>query len=232
PRLHVVKVQLKGAKNRRTILTFGFPEAQFYRCQPPTRTRRLKLLLIFQDLALKNGFITALKIKHNPFAKAFLDAKERPDQRDYADDSAYEQERGFSHFAASWYLPSTPHSLIPPPAHQFPPASRPGGLPVFLISTGYPCDVSSNLQVLNLASDNWSNMSMGGHSMLPASHASHGQYGVLMSAVGNMSPNQNCGMSTYLRSSTPYSLSTSAASSPGLGNMAPVRMILLHCFPV
>ncbi|KAH9525378.1 hypothetical protein Btru_001224 [Bulinus truncatus] len=58
PRLHVVKVNSRTQK--KTILTFSFPETQF-----------------IAVTAYQNEEITALKIKHNPFAKAFLDAKER-----------------------------------------------------------------------------------------------------------------------------------------------------------
>ncbi|GFR57860.1 T, brachyury homolog [Elysia marginata] len=57
-KLHVVKVNSRTQK--KTILTFSFPETQF-----------------IAVTAYQNEEITALKIKHNPFAKAFLDAKER-----------------------------------------------------------------------------------------------------------------------------------------------------------
>ncbi|CAG5125545.1 unnamed protein product [Candidula unifasciata] len=103
PRLHVVRVNSRTQK--KTILTFSFPETQF-----------------IAVTAYQNEEITALKIKHNPFAKAFLDAKERPDQRDYIDDPTCAQERSLSHFAAPWYLaPGPAHTLVPPPAHQFAP---------------------------------------------------------------------------------------------------------------
>lgn len=44
------------------MLTFPFPETQF-----------------IAVTAYQNEEVTSLKIKYNPFAKAFLDAKERPD---------------------------------------------------------------------------------------------------------------------------------------------------------
>ncbi|CAL1531433.1 unnamed protein product [Lymnaea stagnalis] len=226
PRLHVVKVNSRTQK--KTILTFSFPETQF-----------------IAVTAYQNEEITALKIKHNPFAKAFLDAKERPDQRDFIDDPSCGQDRGLSHFAAPWYLsPSTGHPLVPPPAHQFAPhlglanphcdrlafrnTRQHGGYHPYQRRSpphhgNFQRDVSANLPMLNLASENWANMSMGGaHSMLTSGHASNSQYGMWMSGVSNLSPNQNCGMPSYLRSPAPYSLTPSSTSSPALGNMSAV----------
>ncbi|CAH2237045.1 jg9537 [Pararge aegeria aegeria] len=65
PRVHLVKV---GTDLRR-IMTYPFPETQF-----------------IAVTAYQNEEVTSLKIKYNPFAKAFLDAKERPEgyyQRDF-----------------------------------------------------------------------------------------------------------------------------------------------------
>uniref|UniRef100_A0A8C5MLG8 T-box domain-containing protein n=1 Tax=Leptobrachium leishanense TaxID=445787 RepID=A0A8C5MLG8_9ANUR len=56
PRIHIVRV---GAPQK-MITSHSFPETQF-----------------IAVTAYQNEEITALKIKHNPFAKAFLDAKER-----------------------------------------------------------------------------------------------------------------------------------------------------------
>jgi T-box len=75
PRVHVVRVpgqhDAGGADGGRTghqnsqqqqqVWTFPFPPTQFVAVT-----------------AYQNEDVTALKIKHNPFAKAFLDAKERP----------------------------------------------------------------------------------------------------------------------------------------------------------
>ncbi|GFR57864.1 brachyury protein [Elysia marginata] len=84
--------------------------------------------------------------------------------------------------------------------------------------------MSANLPMLNLASENWANMSMGGTpGMLSAASghaATQGQYGMWMSGVSNLSPNQNCAMPSYLRSPAPYSLTPStSAASPVLGNI-------------
>ncbi|XP_012937134.1 T-box transcription factor T homolog 1 [Aplysia californica] len=166
----------------------------------------------------------------------------RPDQRDFIDDPTCGQERSLSHFAAPWYLtPSPGHPLVPPPAHQFAPAlglsnphcdrlafrnSRQSGYHPYQRRSpphhagNFQRDVSSNLPMLNLASENWANMSMGGaHSMLTSGHAPQTQYGMWMSGVSNLSPNQNCAMPSYLRSPAPYSLTPSSTSSPVLGNI-------------
>ncbi|KMQ93481.1 t-related protein [Lasius niger] len=66
PRVHLVRV---GAEEQRTVLTYRFPETQF-----------------IAVTAYQNEEVTSLKIKYNPFAKAFLDAKERP-----ADSQTYPQ---------------------------------------------------------------------------------------------------------------------------------------------
>jgi hypothetical protein len=79
-RVHIVRV---GTDERR-ILTYTFPETQFIAVtayqNPEVKTQNS---LIFQHNLLteqnncKSHQVTALKIKHNPFAKAFLDSKER-----------------------------------------------------------------------------------------------------------------------------------------------------------
>jgi len=63
PRIHIIRV---GApEGERTISTHTFPETQF-----------------IAVTAYQNEEITGLKIQYNPFAKAFLDAKERSDHKD------------------------------------------------------------------------------------------------------------------------------------------------------
>ncbi|XP_008204809.1 T-box transcription factor T [Nasonia vitripennis] len=74
PRVHLVRV---GAEEQRTVLTYRFPETQF-----------------IAVTAYQNEEVTSLKIKYNPFAKAFLDAKERP-----ADSQSYPQ------YSGAWFLP-------------------------------------------------------------------------------------------------------------------------------
>ncbi|KAI9581388.1 hypothetical protein GQX74_012713 [Glossina fuscipes] len=76
PRVHLVRV----GSEQRHVVTYPFPETQF-----------------IAVTAYQNEEVTSLKIKYNPFAKAFLDAKERPDTL-YSHDAHY-----------GW--------LIPPPSH-------------------------------------------------------------------------------------------------------------------
>lgn len=97
-----------------------------------------------------------------------------------------------------------------------------------LCTGNFQRDVGSNLPMLNLASENWANMSMGGaHGMLAPGHASNSQYGMWMSGVSNLSPNQNCAMPSYLRSPAPYSLAPTSGSSPSLANISGVRFLLM-----
>lgn len=58
PRVHLVRV----GSEQRQVKTYPFSETQF-----------------IAVTAYQNEEVTSLKIKYNPFAKAFLDAKERPD---------------------------------------------------------------------------------------------------------------------------------------------------------
>lgn len=204
PRLHIVKVTANAQKKR--ISSFNFPDTQF-----------------IAVTAYQNEEITALKIKHNPFAKAFLDAKERPDQREFLEDSVDNQQRSFSHLSGTWYLPPG-GALVPPPAHQFPNALNLSNPHCDRLSfrnsrhTPYshpyqrrsptgtlPRDMTSNLPVLNIG-DNWSQFSSNS-SMLTANTPSQSQYGMWMgSTMGNLSPNQNCSM-PYLRNAG-YSISS------------------------
>nr|CAD7203232.1 unnamed protein product [Timema douglasi] len=86
PRVHLVKV---GTEHRR-VLTYPFPETQF-----------------IAVTAYQNEEVTSLKIKYNPFAKAFLDAKERPEsfyQREYAPSYSQPQQSQYSQYG-TWFLP-------------------------------------------------------------------------------------------------------------------------------
>ncbi|XP_008154899.2 T-box transcription factor T isoform X3 [Eptesicus fuscus] len=75
PRIHIVRV----GGPQRMITSHCFPETQF-----------------IAVTAYQNEEITALKIKYNPFAKAFLDAKERSDHKDVMDDPGDGPQPGFS----------------------------------------------------------------------------------------------------------------------------------------
>ncbi|XP_054733576.1 T-related protein isoform X1 [Anastrepha obliqua] len=103
PRVHLVRV----GSEQRHVVTYAFPETQF-----------------IAVTAYQNEEVTSLKIKYNPFAKAFLDAKERPD---------------------TLYSHETPYGwLIPPPTHytsvaQAPPPPPPS-LAVSNSPLGMGCD--------------------------------------------------------------------------------------------
>ncbi|XP_056335747.1 T-box transcription factor T-A [Danio aesculapii] len=84
PRIHIVKV----GGIQKMISSQSFPETQF-----------------IAVTAYQNEEITALKIKHNPFAKAFLDAKERSDHKEVPDHSTDNQQSGYSQLGG-WFLPS------------------------------------------------------------------------------------------------------------------------------
>ncbi|XP_013792832.2 brachyury protein-like [Limulus polyphemus] len=62
PRVHIVKVTTED--DGQHVGTFNFPEAEFVAVT-----------------AYQNEEVTALKIRHNPFAKAFLDGRERTEHQ-------------------------------------------------------------------------------------------------------------------------------------------------------
>nr|XP_015218241.1 PREDICTED: brachyury protein isoform X2 [Lepisosteus oculatus] len=171
PRIHIVRV----GGPQRMITSHSFPETQF-----------------IAVTAYQNEEITSLKIKYNPFAKAFLDAKERSDHKDILDDVGDNQQSGYSQ--SGWFIPGT-GSLCPPanPHPQF-------GNPLTLSSphgcdrystlrnhrsapypspyahrnnspTGYTDNSSACLSMLP-AHDNWSGLQVPTHSsMLPMAHS-------------------------------------------------------------
>ncbi|XP_004701970.1 T-box transcription factor T isoform X2 [Echinops telfairi] len=104
PRIHIVRV----GGPQRMITTHCFPETQF-----------------IAVTAYQNEEITALKIKYNPFAKAFLDAKERNDPKDVLEEVGDGQPPGYSQWG--WLLPGT--SPLCPPASPHPQFGGPLPLP-------------------------------------------------------------------------------------------------------
>ncbi|XP_045722144.1 T-box transcription factor T isoform X1 [Mirounga angustirostris] len=105
PRIHIVRVG--GAQ--RMITSHCFPETQF-----------------IAVTAYQNEEITALKIKYNPFAKAFLDAKERSDHKDMMEEPGDSQQSGYSQ-SGGWLIPGT--SSLCPPATPHPQFGGPLSLP-------------------------------------------------------------------------------------------------------
>lgn len=81
PRVHLVRV---GTEQRK-VVTYPFSETQF-----------------IAVTAYQNEEVTSLKIKYNPFAKAFLDAKERPDSVYARENSSY-----------SWFFPNNNYTTSP-----------------------------------------------------------------------------------------------------------------------
>uniref|UniRef100_A0A3Q3N2T0 T-box transcription factor Tb n=2 Tax=Mastacembelus armatus TaxID=205130 RepID=A0A3Q3N2T0_9TELE len=117
PRIHIVRV----GGPRRMITSHSFPETQF-----------------IAVTAYQNEEITSLKIKYNPFAKAFLDAKERSDNKDFREDASESQQSTYSQLGG-WFIPGT-GSLCPPtnPHNQF-------GSPISL-SPSHGCESYSTLR--------------------------------------------------------------------------------------
>ncbi|KGL73521.1 Brachyury protein, partial [Tinamus guttatus] len=117
PRIHIVRV----GGPQRMITSHSFPETQF-----------------IAVTAYQNEEITALKIKYNPFAKAFLDAKERSDHKDMMEEVGDNQQSGYSQLG-SWLIPGS-GALCPPanPHAQF-------GAPLSL-SPAHGCERYSSLR--------------------------------------------------------------------------------------
>uniref|UniRef100_A0A182N2T0 T-box domain-containing protein n=1 Tax=Anopheles dirus TaxID=7168 RepID=A0A182N2T0_9DIPT len=86
PRVHLVQV-VSDARDQRNVHTYPFPETQF-----------------IAVTAYQNEEVTSLKIKYNPFAKAFLDAKERPDSVYARESSTY----GWLNFHPSYATAQSP----------------------------------------------------------------------------------------------------------------------------
>ncbi|XP_053689448.1 T-related protein [Sabethes cyaneus] len=86
PRVHLVQV-VSEQREQRNVHTYPFPETQF-----------------IAVTAYQNEEVTSLKIKYNPFAKAFLDAKERPDSVYSRESSTY----GWLNFHPSYATAPSP----------------------------------------------------------------------------------------------------------------------------
>ncbi|XP_056122922.1 T-box transcription factor TBX19 [Rhinichthys klamathensis goyatoka] len=102
PQIHIVRV----GGSHRMVTNISFTDTQF-----------------IAVTAYQNEEITALKIKHNPFAKAFLDAKERSHPKNHLEPPAENQHVGIPH--CGWFI-SNPDTLCSS-GGNFP---YPGGLPL------------------------------------------------------------------------------------------------------
>ncbi|XP_075450887.1 T-box transcription factor T isoform X2 [Ascaphus truei] len=171
PRIHIVRV----GGPQRMITSHSFPETQF-----------------IAVTAYQNEEITALKIKHNPFAKAFLDAKERTDHKDILDEVVDGQQSGYSQ--CGWLIPGTGSLCHPTNPHsQFGTSlsisSQHGGERYSSLRnhrsapytnpyshrnnspTSFGDNSSACLSMLQ-SHDNWSSLQMPTHTgMLPMSHS-------------------------------------------------------------
>ncbi|KAG8444495.1 hypothetical protein GDO86_009599 [Hymenochirus boettgeri] len=190
PRIHIVRV----GGTQRMITSHSFPETQF-----------------IAVTAYQNEEITALKIKHNPFAKAFLDAKERNDYKDILDEGIDNQHSGFSQIG-TWLIPNSGPICSPNPHSQFGGSlsiSSPHGCERYSSirnhrSAPYPspythrnsspttlADNSSACLSMLQSHDNWSSLQMSGHTgMLPMNHSTGtstttSQYPALWSVSNN-----------------------------------------------
>ncbi|XP_006067104.1 T-box transcription factor T isoform X2 [Bubalus kerabau] len=166
PRIHIVRV----GGPQRMITSHCFPETQF-----------------IAVTAYQNEEITALKIKYNPFAKAFLDAKERSDHKDMLEEAGDGQQSGYNQWG--WLIPGT--STLCPPATPHPQFGGPLSLPSTHGCERYPAlrshrpapyptpyahrnssptysDSSSACLSMLQPHDNWSSLGMPAHTtMLP-----------------------------------------------------------------
>ncbi|PKU41773.1 brachyury protein [Limosa lapponica baueri] len=218
----------------------GKPEPQAPSCvyihpdSPNFGAHWMKAPVSFSKVKLTNklnggGQITALKIKYNPFAKAFLDAKERSDHKDMMEEVGDNQQSGYSQLG-SWLIPGT-GTLCPPanphpqfgtplslsPAHSCERYSslrnhRPAPYPNPYTHrnnspTAYADNSSACLSMLQ-SHDNWSSLGVPAHTtMLPMSHStgtatSSSQYPNLWSVSNStITPvSQSSGMSNGLSS--------------------------------
>ncbi|XP_029962096.1 T-box transcription factor T [Salarias fasciatus] len=221
PRIHIVRV----GGPRRMITSHSFPETQF-----------------IAVTAYQNEEITALKIKYNPFAKAFLDAKERSDNKDLRED-VNENQSGYSQLG-SWFIPGTgslcppasPHSQFGSPIslspshgcerystlrnHRSAPYTSP-----YAHRTNSPNSYSESSPCLSMLSshDNWSSLQMQAHSSMmpiaqnPTSATNSSQYTSLWSVSNSpLTPvSQNGGVNNCLSSQF---LRGSSSHYPGLSH--------------
>ncbi|KAJ7320312.1 hypothetical protein JRQ81_019823 [Phrynocephalus forsythii] len=120
PQVHIVRV---GGPHR-MVKNCSFPETQF-----------------IAVTAYQNEEITALKIKYNPFAKAFLDAKERNHQKDAPDLVSESQHMTYSHLGG--WLISNPDAMCTAgsPSYQYS-----GSFPLAASHTHHGCEHYSALR--------------------------------------------------------------------------------------
>uniref|UniRef100_A0A8C0HC92 T-box transcription factor 19 n=1 Tax=Chelonoidis abingdonii TaxID=106734 RepID=A0A8C0HC92_CHEAB len=203
PQVHIVRV---GGPHR-MVMNCSFPETQF-----------------IAVTAYQNEEITALKIKYNPFAKAFLDAKERNHPRDTPENVLEGQHMTYSHCkGCEHYAALRRHRAAPYPASYM---QRNHSPTVNLIESS-----SNNLQMFP-GHDSWTSLPSTPHTnLLSVPHAkgtatagpSHYPclWTVSNSALNVANPGSDMNGSTpgtFLRGNIP--LPTTSASIPMQGAAA------------
>ncbi|XP_038613788.1 T-box transcription factor TBX19 [Tachyglossus aculeatus] len=176
PQVHIVRV----GSTHQMVMNCSFPETQF-----------------IAVTAYQNEEITALKIKYNPFAKAFLDAKERNHPKEVPEAIPEGQHMTFSHLGG--WLVSNPDAVGPagnsnyqylgrlplPVPHSHHGCERYGGLRGARASP-YPAPYlppRNDAQTVNFMENSSHNLQVfPGHdswTALPSAHHSSGQPGPL-----------------------------------------------------
>lgn len=179
PRIHVIRV---GAPDgEQTVSTHSFPETQF-----------------IAVTAYQNEEITALKIQHNPFAKAFLDAKERTEHKEIIERDAMNQyASNYAYVYSSMMCPSAQSPLAGPlscerRSHRSSPYPSPYQRSSELLQSGncssyYRGSESPYVTNSCIQSQTWPLHHLGYPSMLQASHQITKQSDSLQSTTDYMS---------------------------------------------
>ncbi|XP_053167210.1 T-box transcription factor TBX19 [Hemicordylus capensis] len=209
PQVHIVRV---GGPHR-MVMNCSFPETQF-----------------IAVTAYQNEEITALKIKYNPFAKAFLDAKERNHSKDAPETASESQHMTYSHSPHSHhgcehYLALRGHRAVPYPATYM---QRNHSPTVNLMES-----TNNDLQV-SPSHEGWTSVSSSPHAnLLPVPHNSGtatpgpSHYPCLWTVSNNAinvanltSDASSSPPGTFLRSNIPWPATSSSASVPLPGTVA------------
>ncbi|XP_013385442.1 brachyury protein homolog A [Lingula anatina] len=203
PRIHLVKV---GSRNeRKSMSTFSFQETQF-----------------IAVTAYQNEEITSLKIKYNPFAKAFQDIKEAAKSTNSLDGQDSNRHGSpTQNITSTWSLPTSTAGIMSPPRAHFPALGmledrlqtlrnqnrfspyqrRPHahGLPTHVDLT------SSSMPVFNFP-DAWGSAPTPAacFGRTPTQPPSHQPSYPLWAAMGNFSPPSNCAMAQYFHNPQNY----------------------------
>lgn len=199
PRVHLVRVG-PGSGDQRQVVTYPFPETQF-----------------IAVTAYQNEEVTSLKIKYNPFAKAFLDAKERPD-------SVYARENSSSY----WIFQNSPFSTSPAPytsserytapnrtSHRITPYQAPKSVTVGTRSTN-----KSSSPPVAVQSSQYSQSSTPSYTILEPSPSFSGYQPP--PASSNWQPSTSSG-SLYWTNQISNNTNTSSPTSSVVQNVSPTR---------